>query len=126
MTAKESIELARYFAEQLGGSTRQLCFAGLGLIWLLNGSRIGTLSSPLRWAGALLLLALLVDYCHSIVGATWGGRVAWKLAGRPQEEHDATSLFRTLYSFLSAKCVLLLIAYGFLLFGLWRAANASG
>ena len=89
-------------------------------------SCFGTLSWPLRCAGVLLIVALLVDYCHSSVGAAWAACVAWKLAATPQEEHDATYLFLTLYSFLSVKCVVLLIAYGYLLIGLWRAANASG
>ena len=114
MKFKESIELARFFAQQLGGSTRQLCFAGLTLIWLLNKGKVGGLCAALWWSGALFFSALLADYFHSIVGAAWGGRIARSLVGEPDKDHDSSALFGTLYSFLAAKCLLVLAAYAFL------------
>ena len=116
MNTKESIELARFFAQQLGGSTRQLCFAGLTLIWLLNAKKVCGLSPALCWSGALFLSALLTDYWHSIVGAVWGGSIARSLVAEPDIDHDSSALFGILYGFLAAKCLLLMAAYVLLFF----------
>jgi hypothetical protein len=125
MDYDQGIELARVFAERLGESTQQLSFAGVALIWVLNDNSLLSLPRHLWLAGVLLISAMVIDYFHSLVGAAWGGKVAWALAANRSGQYDASLLFKTLYVFLFAKSALLLPGYTLLLYGMFRSANPA-
>jgi hypothetical protein len=62
------------FSGKASDLNRQLCFAGIALIWLFKSDVGGHTTIPLIlvWAGALIVVSLTLDMLHYLIGwYTW-------------------------------------------------------
>jgi hypothetical protein len=68
-TIKECWENTEDYSKLASDASRQLAFAGIAAIWVVNGSK-HPVQAELMWPMALLAIALLLDILHYLIGTS--------------------------------------------------------
>ena len=92
VTLDEMRERYYFYSGKVSDVARQLCFAGIAVVWLVSGNADAsshtsiTLSRSLLVALALFLVSLALDGLQYAYGA-----LIWGVLARQRERHDAAS-----------------------------------
>jgi hypothetical protein len=81
MKLQKCLESYEYNSAKASDISRNLCFAGLALVWAFRITRGDTTDIPpiLRYAGVLLLIGLALDFLQYITGTViWGSYHRYK------------------------------------------------
>jgi hypothetical protein len=110
-----------YNTLRAGEITRQLGLAGLGAVWLFHVAGVApqvaqvAIPGSFRCAVVLIVAALFIDGVQYLVG-TFAWRRKLKATNEEAATHSGT--VSMLLGFIALKTVVMMLAYGFLLFAM--------
>jgi len=116
MPATKVEEELLYYTGRAGDIVRQLGFAALAAVWLFHSAASSPTTLPVSFKCAVILVvaSLTVDAVQYVVGSLlWGAKILKDKGEEAAAKQRGT--VRTLLAIVTAKVVLMLVAYLFLL-----------